>query len=91
MAKYRKKPVVIEAFLFGVDKEPEWYIEAVTNGRVEVIPAGIETSFCYIHTLEGMMKAVEEKDYIIRGVNGELYPCKADIFEKTYERVTDDV
>ena len=35
-------------------------------------------------------KAVEEKDYIIRGVNGELYPCKADIFEKTYEKVTDD-
>ena len=44
---------------------------------------------CKIKTLEGVMTA-NEGDYIIRGVSGKLYPCKADIFEKTYERVTDD-
>ena len=42
-----------------------------------------------IETLEGIMKA-SVGDYIIKGVNGEFYPCKPDIFEKTYERVTDE-
>ena len=41
---------------------------------------------CYIETLEGTM-LISEGDYIIKGVNGEFYPCKADIFEKTYEEV----
>lgn len=58
--KYRKKPVVIEAY--QTDKE------------------------IIIHTLEGDMKA-DVGDYIIKGVNGEFYPCKPDIFEKTYEEV----
>lgn len=43
----------------------------------------------YIETLEGVMHA-EPGDYIIKGVNGEFYPCKPDIFEKTYERVEED-
>lgn len=60
MAKYRKKPVVVDAF--------------VTEERT------------VIHTLEGDMVA-NPGDYIITGVNGEKYPCKPDIFEKTYERV----
>lgn len=58
--KYRKKPVVIEAY----------------QTQEEMI----------IHTLEGDMKA-SPGDYIITGVNGERYPCKPDIFEKTYEPV----
>lgn len=41
-------------------------------------------AFCFIETLEGKMKATEG-DYIIKGVHGEFYPCKPDIFEKTYE------
>lgn len=60
MAKYRKKPVVIEAE--QTDKE------------------------IIIHTLEGDMKA-SIGDYIITGVNGEKYPCKPDIFQKTYEKI----
>lgn len=60
MAKYRKKPVVIEAY--QTDKELD------------------------IETLEGTMHA-SVGDYIITGVNGEQYPCKPDIFEKTYEPV----
>ena len=58
--KYRKKPVVVEAY--QTDKE------------------------VIIHTLEGDMKA-NVGDYIITGINGEQYPCKPDIFEKTYEPV----
>jgi hypothetical protein len=42
----------------------------------------------YIHTLEGVMKA-NMGDFIIKGINGEFYPCKSDIFEKTYEKVED--
>lgn len=62
MRRYRKKPVVVQAY--RTDKE-------IT-----------------IHTLEGDMLA-SEGDYIITGVNGEQYPCKPDIFEKTYELVED--
>ena len=60
MAKYRKKPVVIDAY--QTDKEME------------------------ICTLEGVMRA-DVGDWIITGVNGEMYPCKPDIFAKTYEKV----
>lgn len=86
MSKYRKKPVVIDAFLLGVDAKPEWFRESEV-ATIELTEDTIE--ICYINTLEGVMTAIEG-DYIIRGVNGELYPCKADIFEKTYEAVTDD-
>lgn len=58
MAKFRKKPVVVDAY--KTDKK------------------------IIIHTLEGDMTA-NPGDYIITGVNGEQYPCKPDIFEKTYE------
>lgn len=60
--KFRKKPVIIEAY----------------QTKVEII----------IPTLEGNMKA-SKGDWIITGINGEQYPCKPDIFEKTYEKVLD--
>lgn len=60
MAKYRKKPVVVDAYK--------------TNEKI------------IIHTIEGDMTA-NPGDYIITGVNGEQYPCKPDIFEKTYEPI----
>lgn len=89
--KYRKKPIIIEAFqlnergLVGED----WFWDAVSNniiithnfGKFYVAPA-----WCEIKTLEGTMKATAG-DYILQGVNGEIYPCKAEIFEKTYEAV----
>lgn len=76
--KYRKKPVVIEAVRWTGSITPEmedWL------GEVKVLPKG---SSLLIPTLEGVMEA-RRGDYIIRGVNGELYPCKPDIFKKTYE------
>lgn len=94
MSKYRKKPVVIDAFQLGVDYIPDWFMDAVTAN--EVILHGSSSGFYHvadtnadIHTLEGWMHA-NYGDYIIRGVKGEIYPCKADIFEKTYEAVSDD-
>lgn len=89
--KYRKKPVVVEAmqwngnnlyeclcFMNCDKKQPEPY-NISHNAKNEIA----------IQTLEGTMIA-SVGDYIIRGVNGELYPCKPDIFEKTYEVVEDE-
>lgn len=91
--KYRKRPVVIEAFRleqrFGW---PDWFHDAVS--RNDIITHGLGKFgsgpvYCEIKTLEGVMVA-NEGDWIIRGVKGEIYPCKNDIFEKTYEPANDD-
>lgn len=81
MSRYRKKPIEIEAvhydgmfpleFLGDAD-----YVQAASDGSDSI----------EIHTLEGVMRA-DVGDWIIRGVQGELYPCKPDIFDATYEPV----
>lgn len=87
--KYRKKPVVIEAFKLnsrGLIGE-EWFWDAVSENRIIIYNFGKnypQDAWCEIKTLEGIMVA-KTGDYIIRGVEGEIYPCKPDIFEKTYE------
>lgn len=96
MAKYRKKPVEIEAFQYAGHLRdssgrlcvPEWAIEAFENGTLMFMSLSPLHPPCdlYVRTLEGDMHA-RVGDYIIKGVNGELYPCKPDIFEKTYEKV----
>jgi hypothetical protein len=87
--RFRKKPVVIEAFQLGAEW-PDWWGDAVSanvavthnvDGRYAGGP-----DYALIVTLEGMMRA-ERGDWIIKGVKGELYPCKPDIFEATYEQV----
>lgn len=90
--RYRKKPVEIEAFRFNADSErtaPKWFAEAVTDETVwidrSMQDGHAKVYGCTIKTLEGKMHA-KIGDYIIRGVNGELYPCKSDIFQKTYEK-----
>jgi len=91
MAKYRKKPVEIEAerasvliYGFGQDWKslPDWAAEAYKNGTIVAITAHSFT----IKTLEGDHIAVHS-DMIIQGVDGELYPCKPEIFAKTYDLV----
>jgi hypothetical protein len=78
--KYRKKPVVINAFEYeGQTRFPDWIHEAMEKEEVTADISGL-----YIETLEGVMKA-SRGDYVIQGVNGEIYPCKPDIFLKTYE------
>ncbi|MCM3704047.1 hypothetical protein, partial [Paenibacillus macerans] len=85
MAKYRKKPVVIDAFKWtgGPDQteDPEWIVEAIRGGVVWFYTEERGT-FMQIKTLEGVMQA-NSGDYIIKGVQGEIYPCKPDIFEAT--------
>lgn len=82
--KYRKKPVVIEAVQYTGDNMKEIMTFAANSARE------IEEDFLGEHitikTLEGDMKA-EKNDYIIKGVKGEFYPCKPDIFKQTYEEV----
>ena len=89
--KYRKKSVEIEAFqlnergLVGED----WFWDKVSDNTIITHDFGKyhpEPAWCEIKTLEGVMIA-KAGDYIIKGVKGEIYPCKADIFEATYERV----
>ena len=99
MARYRKKPVEVEAFLFGVDNMPDWFMDKVTSKDVVLHRIPFDESrarnygqmYCYIKTLEGTMQAYEGKDYIIKGIKGEIYPCKVDVFESTYEIPTADV
>lgn len=95
--KYRKKPVVIEAIQLKVDNfdavcdfmggtpvpkhNPNFGVDE--HGNTNEPYLGV-----YIETLEGKMLA-SYGDYIIKGVNGEFYPCKPDIFEKTYDKADD--
>lgn len=80
--KFRKKPVVIDAWLFD-GKPAGAAIEDMAQGKVRM---SFEPSkyFLRVETLEGSMRA-DEGDYIIKGIKGEFYPCKPDIFEASYE------
>ena len=88
MGRYRKKPVVIEAVQFS-NKITDWDNREVVTAffgdfkgwRVNLTN---HAPCLEIDTLEGTMKC-SSGDWIIKGVNGEFYPCKPDIFEKTYE------
>lgn len=87
--KYRKIPVVIEAFKWTADikqtEDPEWVIEEIKKGNIVFENAGTPEVTMVIRTWEGNMRA-NVGDYIIKGVKGEIYPCKPDIFEMTYEK-----
>ncbi len=86
--KYRKKPVVIEAVQWVGGDECIQEIRLLDGGdrSRQISFVGIPPHEVAIETLEGTMKA-NFKDFIIKGVKGELYPCKSDIFEQTYEKV----
>jgi len=90
--KYRKKPVVIEAVQYTRRFDwPDWFHDAVSEERIRTYNTGkfqdpTQPCWAVIATLEGDMMA-KEGDFIIKGVQGELYPCKPDIFEMTYEVV----
>lgn len=99
MPKFRKKPVVIDAVKWD-GTEPTFLnvvLPFLADGRKDFkhlpnpdgyVDNGIGVSQAQVHipTLEGTMLA-SPGDWIIKGVNGEFYPCKPDIFEKTYEPV----
>lgn len=83
--RYRKKPVVIEAIEFkGFDNIEE--VQEFMRGNVRIqFPPECDIVLL-IETLEGVMVA-NVGDYIIKGVKGEYYPCKAEIFHESYEEV----
>lgn len=90
VSKFRKKPVVIEAI--QVEQRmlwPDWFHDAVTDNRIIVHGVGKYGSgdvYVEIATAEGVMRG-DIGDWVIRGIKGELYPCKPDIFAATYEVV----
>jgi hypothetical protein len=90
MGQFRKKPVVIEAVQYvgavngtpiftGDGEGPRWLTDALESGALKQGPICLD-----VHTLEGVMAAAPD-DWIIRGVKGEIYPCKPDIFAASYE------
>lgn len=81
--KYVKKPVVVEAWKTGSDEPiPYWLQEAFDTAKV----VRRSDDIYVIDTLEGTMTC-GIGDYIIRGIHGELYPCKGDIFHETYSKI----
>ena len=93
MATYRKKPVEIEAALCddllvaaGRDRKalPRWVADAYERG--DIIFA---SNFINVRTLEGIMRC-DRGSMLIRGVQGEIYPCKPDIFAATYDAVAEE-
>ena len=95
--KFRKKPIIIEAFKITQETRDSnvdwlewmheaWQKERETDGSIYPTEKDSSSGTLSIGTLEGQ-HLVSWGDWIIQGVNGELYPCKPDIFEKTYEEV----
>jgi hypothetical protein len=86
-AKFRKKPVIIEAMKFEATPESAWAIrEWVIAGGGVISVGGLSNGAFRITTLEGDM-TVSEGNWVIRGVKGEFYSCQDDIFRMTYEPV----
>lgn len=92
--KYVKKPIIIEAFKYEGDLSANrencilsWAIEAYENGTLYYKETDDSPSELFVKTLEGDMLC-EVGCYIIQGVEGEIYPCRSDIFDKTYVKVT---
>lgn len=81
--RYRKKPVVIEAIQYTGSNAGEIrdFVDFPLHGLAS-------PNILWIETLEGTMRA-DKGDWIIKGVQGEFYPCKPDIFAATYEMVAD--
>lgn len=92
--KYRKKPVVVEAVqwtglnLEEIKKFVGGALTYIINDTAWEVGKGKPHVYMKIRTLEGDME-VSKKDFIIKGVNGEFYPCKPDIFQKTYDPEND--
>lgn len=92
--KFRKKPVVIEAFQMTRERResniewPSWLHQAWQQGALYPTIPGTSDGALSIGTLEGE-HLISWGDWIIQGVRGELYPCKPEIFAATYEEVTE--
>ena len=86
MAKYRKKPVVIEAVQYDGNFRCLDIFSIYDVGNFKLGKEEDGSPYLLIPTLEGDMKC-SKGDYVIKGIQGEYYPCKPNIFEQTYELV----
>lgn len=86
--RFVKKPLEIEAFKVG-DEPAQWYKDEIEKPIEERKMGSVAYGVIEIQTLEGVMTA-NFGDYIIKGIKGEFYPCKADIFEASYDEVIDE-
>lgn len=85
MAQYTKKPVTIDAWQLGSGfAHPVWLTTAIADGVVNLVEGEDETAT--VQTIEGLMTAAPHS-FLICGVYGEIYPCRADIFVNTYDPV----
>ena len=87
MQKFVKKPVVIEAIQYNGMNITE--IESFVGAKLPTVWLSVEDTQLVIPTLEGDMK-VSKGDYVIKGIKGEFYPCKPDVFKSTYNAVEDN-
>lgn len=91
MAKYRKKPLEIEAFKWTGDinlmEDPIWIVEAIQKGDVWCRGDSENGYTVMIIANNGSVMTANRGDYIIKGIKGEIYPCKPEIFEMTYEAI----
>ena len=93
--KYRKKPVVIEAIQWNGSNELELKRFAGDSIRIDIVRESeslnegrliYKQTDVYVMTLEGET-TLSKGSYLVKGINGEYYPCKPDIFDKTYEQI----
>lgn len=91
LKKYKKKPVVIDAVRFSGSSTHVEHIETwmATGEYIEPELIACDITDMHISTLEGVM-TVKPGDYIVKGIKGEFYPCKPDIFEEMYDEVEND-
>ena len=81
--RYRKRPVVIEAFRYLIDPQPDWFCDRVSRCDITTYK-----TYCNIQTLEGTRWA-NRGDWIIKGIKNEVHRCRPDIFTATYEAVSE--
>jgi len=90
LGRYTKKPVTIDAFQWPLEQHrwPQWFIDAIDQGY-----ANVEThpkSHVILRHDRGSIDGAREGDWIIRGVEGELYPCSDSVFQATYVCAEED-
>lgn len=81
---YRNQSGVIEAFCLGIDYIPDWFMDHVSTNEIILRGERHDLRRAEIRTLEGITCA-EKGDFVVHGVNGEIYPLKPDIFAATYD------
>jgi hypothetical protein len=90
MSKWRKRPIVVDAFRWtgGPDQteDPVWIVDEIKADNVWFVASGTPAVRMQIMTRDGVLTAWPG-DWIIKSVNGEMYPCRPDIFDATYDQV----